>query len=350
MIAISALVLSLAAAASAAPSKRQDNGSCKALQSTCAASVKSDLSDAWNIKACVFGATCFGGQHPVDGFLAAVYAQKGGKGTAPASVNLPRVTGSLFNSIATDHKALTEQNFIDGYYSSLDASGGPYPTSASIVQSYYQRVATWTAFCTSAIPLQNFADYFQYSSTVGSNGCSAATSTVIAPTTTSSAPPATTTIPVISSDATCQKMFTTCIAQSDQKLTNPWSNEACLLGATCFGGQRPVDDFLAAVYGAKNPGSNAYPASLNEPRVSTSLFSKISTDGKSVTQQNFIDAYYSTLSSVGGPYPPNANLVISYFNRVLGWTAFCPGQGIPYMNFADYFEYSATVQGGSAQC
>ena len=49
-----------------------------------------------------------------------------------------------------------------------------------------------------------------------------------------------------------------------------------------------------------------------------------------------IDAYYGTLSSVGGPFPPNSDLVKSYFDRIVGWTAFCPGDGIPYMNAADY--------------
>ena len=97
MIAAATLFLSLALSAYAAPSKRQseDNGSCQALQTECAATVKSDLSDAWNIKACVFGASCFGGQHPVDGFLAAVWADRGESGSAPASVNLPRVTSSV---------------------------------------------------------------------------------------------------------------------------------------------------------------------------------------------------------------------------------------------------------------
>jgi len=122
-----------------------------------------------------------------------------------------------------------------------------------------------------------------------------------------------------------------------------------VLGATCFGGQRPVDGFLATVKSFKNP-NGATPASLTVPRVSTSLLSAISTDGKDWTQQNFIDAWYGTLSSVGGPFPPNTDLVVSYFTRILQWTAFCPGQGIPFMNVADYFEYSATVQGGSAHC
>ena len=97
MIAATTLLLSLAFSVYAAPHKRQseDNGSCQALQTECAATVKSDLSDAWNIKACVFGASCFGGQHPVDGFLAAVWADRGEAGSAPKSVNLPRVTSSV---------------------------------------------------------------------------------------------------------------------------------------------------------------------------------------------------------------------------------------------------------------
>jgi hypothetical protein len=86
MLYASTLLFFLAGCAAAAPPSRrqsEDNGSCQAVQKTCAKSVKSDLSNAWNIKACVLGATCFGGHRPVDGFLAAVYSQKGGKGTAP---------------------------------------------------------------------------------------------------------------------------------------------------------------------------------------------------------------------------------------------------------------------------
>ena len=83
-------------------------------------------------------------------------------------------------------------------------------------------------------------------------------------------------------------MFTTCISQVDQKVANPWSVEACVLGATCFGGQHPVDGFLSTVYGVKNPGSSGAPALVNEPRLSTSLFAKISTDGRTWTQQNFV--------------------------------------------------------------
>ena len=98
MLALSTIVLSLSLSALAAPSRRQtgDNGSCKALQATCTANVASDLSNVWSLKECVFGASCFGGQHQVDDFLAAVYSTKhNGQGTAPKSVNLPRVTSAV---------------------------------------------------------------------------------------------------------------------------------------------------------------------------------------------------------------------------------------------------------------
>ena len=43
--------------------------------------------------------------------------------------------------------------------SSLDASGGPYPTNVNYVIGLYQRLQDWTAFCDKPIPLQNFAGY-----------------------------------------------------------------------------------------------------------------------------------------------------------------------------------------------
>ena len=91
-------------------------------------------------------------------------------------------------------------------------------------------------------------------------------------------------------------MFTTCVSQVDQNVANPWGVEACVLGATCFGGQRPVDGFLSAVYSAKNPTSTvAAPTSINAPRLETTLFAQISTDGKTWTQQNFVCPTHTSL-------------------------------------------------------
>ena len=91
-------------------------------------------------------------------------------------------------------------------------------------------------------------------------------------------------------------MFTTCVAQIDVSGLGAWGIEACVLGATCFGGQHPVDGFLAAVYKAKNPTAIVDPpTSINEPNVSTTLLAKISTDGKTWTQQNFVCLMHTSL-------------------------------------------------------
>jgi hypothetical protein len=96
MFCIPALLLSLAAYASAAPSlKRQDNGSCQALQNTCVNEVRTDLNNVWSVKACVMGATCFGGQRPVDGFLSAVHSATGGAGSAPTGLTAPRMPAAV---------------------------------------------------------------------------------------------------------------------------------------------------------------------------------------------------------------------------------------------------------------
>jgi hypothetical protein len=172
------------ALADAAPSKRQsDNGACAQLAATCASEVNNSLSNVFSIGACVFAATCFGGQHQVDDFLATLFANKNGganAGTPPQSVNLPRVPSSvrpisfnssqgclyiitiqLLNTLSDDGKTITQQHFIDGVYgyhmfthnfnllsnchlhSQLSVSNGPYPSSADIVIGWYNRVSTW---------------------------------------------------------------------------------------------------------------------------------------------------------------------------------------------------------------
>lgn len=100
MLARLSIILTAALAVLATPlSSRQatgDNGACHQQLLTCASSVDTaDLSNAWSIESCVFGATCVGGQRPVDNFLAELWTQVGGTGTAPSSVNLPRVTTAV---------------------------------------------------------------------------------------------------------------------------------------------------------------------------------------------------------------------------------------------------------------
>jgi hypothetical protein len=73
-------------------------------------------------------------------------------------------------------------------------------------------------------------------------------------------------------NGSCQQLQHICEQSVNQEVTNAWSHEACLLGASCFGGQRPVDGFLASVFDAKNsPNATNSPTSLKEPRVPQSV-------------------------------------------------------------------------------
>lgn len=77
-----------------------------------------------------------------------------------------------------------------------------------------------------------------------------------------------------SDNGACAQMQAICLKAVDENVTNPWATEACVYGASCAAGQHPVDDFLAAVYEAKNPSFtcfDGYPESRSEPRIPTSV-------------------------------------------------------------------------------
>lgn len=116
-----------------------------------------------------------------------------------------------------------------------------------------------TGFCNGDIPFQNFQDYYQFTSTIPFDGCL---------------------VPVVSSDTSCQKMFTTCVDEVNSAVDNIFSIKSCVLGASCFGGQTPVADFIATVYQQKNGNKISVPQPADEARVSTALFNAGSTDGK----------------------------------------------------------------------
>ena len=55
--------------------------------------------------------------------------------------------------------SLVSYHALMSLYSTLDATGGPYPTSSQYVIDVFAKLQSWTNFCNAAIPLQNFADY-----------------------------------------------------------------------------------------------------------------------------------------------------------------------------------------------
>jgi hypothetical protein len=108
----------------------------------------------------------------------------------------------------------------------------------------------------------------------------------------------------------CQQLVSTCAKAVDPSLSNAFAIQSCVFAATCFGGKRPVDNFLASVYATKNPTGTTPPQSVNLARVTSTVcfalcfhpsathtdygqvLNAISTNGKSISQQNFIDGFY----------------------------------------------------------
>jgi len=131
---------------------------------------RSTMSNVFDIDVCVFGASCFA--PGVNSFIATLHE---GVGTIPTSTQVPRVPNSLLSTIATNGQTISQQNYVDGYYRTITQHSGTFPANASIVINYFDALADWSGPCPAtqpvSIPFKNFADYFEFSSTVTSNTC-----------------------------------------------------------------------------------------------------------------------------------------------------------------------------------
>ncbi|EIM91645.1 uncharacterized protein STEHIDRAFT_108151 [Stereum hirsutum FP-91666 SS1] len=131
-------------------------------------------------------------------------------------------------------------------------------------------------------------------------------------------------------NGSCAQLHRICAGQVQYDLNNVWAIESCLFAGICYERQSAnLDHFLAP------------PNSLTSQRVPPPVFVTISKGGQTSTQQNYIDAYYGTLDVTHGPYPTSPEPAIFDYHRMASWTGFCDGV-IPYQNFADYFQFSAT--------
>jgi len=332
---LASLVLASVLYAATASAASSDNGACAQMKSICEKAIDDNATNPWSVEACLYGASCFAGSKPVDAFLTAVYEAKNPSYTCfdsyPESKTEPRVSTAVFNAISTDKKTVTQQNFIDGFYKTLDSTQGPYPTDDSTVISYYNRITSWTSYCNGNIPMGSFIDYFQYSSTINSVYCTKKRDVAI---------------PVVSKEPSCQAMFAKCVGDVDDHV---FSESSCTLCATCFDGPKPVAAFLTAL--SKQISATApLLTALTQQRLTHDLFEDWThaddedNDNPTLSEQNFIDAWYSELKDVGGPYPNSTDIVVEYFDRIAAWAGFCD-EGIPYNNTADYFQFSPTVNG-----
>jgi len=337
----------------------QDSRSCLSLKDVCDTTTIADPTNALSHPACIALVVCEG---PTS-FLQ----------TFPP--NQPRLSLTAFNVVSNGSPVITQQQFIDFYYgtiSSINATAPAngtliatpeYPSSVDAVIGWWQTAVAWTGFCsTSSIPYSNLADWIQYVSAPGVCGavqsCNA---------TTNAALPACVPQP-ITDNGSCAEMVTQCFATGAAPPTKIFANNYCVLAALCYS-ESTVDVLIKDLTKRDYLYVGAPVLSVNQPRLSQTVFNTLSKGNTFVSQQNMIDAYYGALTNTvqicpgppgssttpcpsgkSGPYPTDASYIINFWSHVSAWTGFCNTRNIPYQNFADYLQYSSTVKGPTAVC
>lgn len=300
-------------------------------------------------KECTLAATCF--PSSPDELLKAIndviFSSSGGP---PKSVNSPRLPQALYNALAAPGQTANQQSFVDAYL-----SVSPTQVTPDIPIFLWKRIAQWTGFCSGdkAIPYQNLADWFQYSTTVsvppgpcGDDSSSTVITSSLPSSTSSSAPPTTTTS--VPGEASCARIYSICVGNARSIGEAAWRpapfevSKTCILAATCYPGG--PNAFLAGIQRDAFPGSiRRPPEAQSVDRFPQSSYSIFSSPGNIAGQQSYIDSYYSLLSALGGPYPVNT-VVIGYWEAISAWTGFCSSRNVPYQNLADWFQWSSVVE------
>ncbi|KAF8891607.1 hypothetical protein CPB84DRAFT_1683292, partial [Gymnopilus junonius] len=163
------------------PQEATDNGSCAEMVNQCSIGA-GDASKIFSSEYCVLSAFCYS-QSTVDVLIEQLHKEDYLSTSPPVlSASQPRLSQSVFNTISNGNSVVSQQNAIDAYYGLLtntiqycggppgaetacpSGTSGPYPTDASYVIDFWERISAWTGFCaTREIPYQNLADYLQFS-------------------------------------------------------------------------------------------------------------------------------------------------------------------------------------------
>ncbi|KAL1714733.1 hypothetical protein EV715DRAFT_257097 [Schizophyllum commune] len=123
--------------------------------------------------------------------------------------------------------------------------------------------------------------------------------------------------------------------------SNLWGNKACVAAAVSFKNIWP--ETVRGLAACKNSDEIALD---QQPSLDYNIYASIVGDcawaegGCPVTQQNFIDFIYSTLSEIGsGDFPSSVDTLLSNgWQPILKWAN--SGDSLPYGNFNDFLHYS----------
>ncbi|KIY47423.1 hypothetical protein FISHEDRAFT_74722 [Fistulina hepatica ATCC 64428] len=128
-----------------------------------------------------------------------------------------------------------------------------------------------------------------------------------------------------------------------QNNTQMWSSEICVATAS-VAGVSITRDFCVCVT-EDNP-TIIIPSQTDLESLNYDVYANVvgecawQPDGCPMTQQNFIDMVYGSISAYGGTnWPTSAQEVIDAFDTILDWTL--TGTTTPYLNFNDWLHYSS---------
>ncbi|KIY48895.1 hypothetical protein FISHEDRAFT_73226 [Fistulina hepatica ATCC 64428] len=123
--------------------------------------------------------------------------------------------------------------------------------------------------------------------------------------------------------------------------TQLWSNKVCV-AAAAVSSPSTLRNFDVCVTGAIP--SIVIPSQKDLKSLDYNVYASIvggcawQKGGCPMTQQNFIDLVYSSVSAYGGKnFPSSPQEVIDHWNIIKKWTA--TGDKIPYLNFNDWLHY-----------
>ncbi|KAF8626792.1 hypothetical protein AX17_006451 [Amanita inopinata Kibby_2008] len=278
------------------------------------------VADPFGINTCVAGALNW--QDGVDSFLRAVVCRH----NIRFNTSLPVPFGSQVPSLSirltpANVPRFTRQNFIDFTFRTLTSIGPGvrFPATVNFVTQRWTIIVAWTNSCrTGIVRRKNLSDFLQHSSLpLTSTACAGAAC-----------------FPKI--DASCQQLFQSCASEISPASVNPFASVNCVLSATCH--PNTVKTFgtdVSCAMGAFRKNANP----VNWPRLTRTTFHELSGGHNTISQQNYIDAFYGALAALPSPIWPNVEDVIARWTHVKEWTGF-PDGNVPFKNFVDFLQFS----------
>ncbi|KAJ7881191.1 hypothetical protein B0H13DRAFT_2667684 [Mycena leptocephala] len=141
-------------------------------------------------------------------------------------------------------------------------------------------------------------------------------------------------------ELSCLNLTANCIdSVNSGNFNNLWGIKSCVAAATCYG----VGDLITSVECQTGlTVTNAGQASLDYNNIYAVIIGScaFASGGCPMTQQNFIDFYYGTLTAINtANFPSSSAVVVGLWNAITAWAA--TGSTVPYLNFNDWLHFSS---------